>query len=345
MQTCTRPYKAFILGTKLNGKKEIKLTNYDINHIEEDEKGILYPCNSTRIHPNTKKIYKDFIDVPCGTCLACRLNHAKEWADRCMLEAKYHKSNYFVTLTYNNENVPTSTYIDENGEVHYCQTLRKKDFQLFMKRLRKALEKENKPLIKYLACGEYGSNTKRPHYHAIIFGLELDDLVFHSKTKKGCNIFISEFLNKIWPYGFVSIGEATKDSMGYVARYTTKKINLQDNEIYDNLNIEKEFLLSSKRPAIGLRYLEDNQEKFINYGHVYIPTNEGSVSIGTNKYFNKKLENLNPDYSDIKEKRILEAIEKENIELSNTSLSKKEYLKTCEDNLKDRVNSLSRKEI
>lgn len=345
MQNCTRPYKAFILGKKLNGKKAIKITNYDVNHLEEDEKGMLYPCTSTRIHPNTKKIYKDFIDIPCGQCLACRLNHAKEWSDRCLLEANYHKSNYFVTLTYNNDNVPTSTYIDENGEIHYCQTLRKKDFQLFMKRLRKALKKDNKPLIKYLACGEYGSQTKRPHYHAIIFGLQLDDLCFHSRTKKGCNIFTSEFLNKIWPFGFVSIGEATKDSMGYVARYTTKKINLTDNDIYDKLNLEKEFLLSSKRPALGLRYLEDNQDKFIDYGHIYLPTVDGSISIGSNKYFNKKLDEINPDYVDIREKRRLEAIKQEEVELLNTSLNKKEYLKTCEDNLKEKVTSLSRKEI
>ncbi len=345
MNSCTRPYKAFILGKKLNGKKAIKLTNYNIDHIEEDEKGTLYPCPNTRIHPNTKKIYKEFIDVPCGQCLACRLNLAKQWSDRCLLEAKYHDSNYFVTLTYNDDNCPFTQYEDENGEIHFCQTLKKNDFQKFIKRLRKKLDNDNLPAIKYLACGEYGSNTKRPHYHAIIFGLKLNDLKFHSRTKKGCNIFTSEYLEKLWPYGFVSIGEATKDSMGYVARYTTKKINLQDKEIYDKLNIEKEFLLSSKRPAIGLRYLEDNQEKFIKYGKIYISTNDNSVVIGTNKYFNRKLDDKCPDYVDIREKRRLEAIEKERIILSNTSNEKKDYLKVVESNLEERVKSLTRKEI
>lgn len=345
MNTCTRPSKAFILGTKLNGKKDIKICSYSIDHIEEDYDGHYFPSSSTRIHPNTKKIYKEFIDVPCGKCISCRLNLAKQWSDRCLLEAKYHDSNYFVTLTYNDDNCPYNKYEDENGEIHFCQTLRKRDFQLFIKRLRKQLDIDDRPKIKYLACGEYGSNTKRPHYHAIIFGLKLDDLKYHSRTKKGCNIYTSSYLEKLWPYGFVSIGEATHDSMGYVARYTTKKINLQDKDIYDKLNIEKEFLLSSKRPAIGLRYLEDNQEKFIKYGKVYVSTADGSVNIGTNKYFNRKLDSFNPDYADIREKRRLEAIDNEKIILSNTAKSKIEYLKTVEDNMKERVNSLTRKEI
>lgn len=345
MNTCTRPNKAFVLGKKENGKNDIIFCTYAVDHIEIHDHDRVVKAYSTFIQPGCLKIIKEYIEIPCGKCLSCKLNHAKQWADRCMLESKYHNSNYFITLTYNNENCPVSEYIDENGELHYCQTLKKEDFQKFMKRLRKKLDYNNLPNVKYLACGEYGSQTKRPHYHAIIFGLELNDLVQYSRTKKGSILYTSKFLEEVWPYGFVSVGEANQDSMGYVARYTTKKINCADSCIYDKLNIEKEFLLSSKKPAIGLRGLEDNLDNFIDYGKIYISTIDGSVQIYSNKYFNSKLENLDPDYLEKKEERKLIAKEREDIVLSNTSLKKIDYLKVVEENLKERTYSLSRKEI
>ena len=65
-----------------------------------------------------------------------------------------HPHNAYITLTYNDDHLPA------NG------SLQPRDLQLFWKRLRKA----RTPGIRYYACGEYGDQTARPHYHAIIFG-------------------------------------------------------------------------------------------------------------------------------------------------------------------------------
>ena len=69
-----------------------------------------------------------FQPVPCGHCPDCRADAAREWSNRCLLELDDNDNiGCFVTLTYNDFNLP----IDDDGP-----TLRKRDFQLFMKRLR-----------------------------------------------------------------------------------------------------------------------------------------------------------------------------------------------------------------
>lgn len=94
------------------------------------------------------------IELPCGRCVGCRLRRANEWALRVMHEAKLHPANCFVTLTYRDEDLP------ENG------SLRHRDFQLFMKRLRKRAD------VRFYMCGEYGEQKLRPHYHACLFGVD-----------------------------------------------------------------------------------------------------------------------------------------------------------------------------
>lgn len=100
-----------------------------------------------------------------------------------MLELQYHDSSYFVTLTYDDLHVPKSYYPDpETGEAHTSFTLCKRDFQLWMKRLRKKFSDDK---IRFFACGEYGGQTKRPHYHVIVFGLHLNDLVKYKTVQEG----------------------------------------------------------------------------------------------------------------------------------------------------------------
>ena len=51
-----------------------------------------------------------------------------------------------------------------------------------MKRLRKKLH----PLkIRFFHCGEYGDKTRRPHYHALIFGYSFPDRKLFKKSKSG----------------------------------------------------------------------------------------------------------------------------------------------------------------
>lgn len=185
------------------------------------------------------------LKLPCGQCIGCRLDRSREWATRCVHEAQLHEDNCFITLTYNPKNLPPDA------------GLVKKDFQDFMKRLRRSLEAPysmlNKDLspktyvrgknkgkvklgrttvkkIKYYMCGEYGDRTNRPHYHAIIFNHNFDDWVYLYTTEKGSDIYTSPNLEKIWGLGFVTIGEVTFESAAYVARYVMKKINGQKAE-------------------------------------------------------------------------------------------------------------------
>ena len=102
------------------------------------------------------------IPVPCRTCLGCRIDYSREWANRMCLEMLCSGQACFITLTYNNSSLPLTKDL--------IPTLCKRDWQLFMKRLRKAFPDRK---LRFYMCGEYGSHTLRPHYHAIIFGLDI----------------------------------------------------------------------------------------------------------------------------------------------------------------------------
>nr|WAE43395.1 MAG: replication initiator protein [Microviridae sp.] len=167
--------------------------------------------------------------MPCGRCTACRINRTREWATRITHELSYWEYSSFVTLTYNNENI--------NKEM----SLKKRDLQLFFKRLRKTLGKEK---IKYYACGEYGENFGRPHYHAIIFGIQSND----------------KRIKDSWPAGFVRCGSVTYESARYVAGYIQKKYNGKlAEEVYGNK--ERPFQLQSQ--GLGKQWALDNETGLI----------------------------------------------------------------------------------
>lgn len=160
-----------------------------------------------------------------------------------------HELSCFVTLTYSDEHLP------ESG------SLVKSHFQSFMKRLRKFHGSQ----IRFFHCGEYGDTTRRPHYHAILFGIDFADKEKHSTNEQGDQIWHSETLNKIWGKGHCWIGSVTAKSAAYVARYIMKKVtgdkasahyqnlNLATGEIYDLL---PEYITMSNRPGIGHSWFE-----------------------------------------------------------------------------------------
>lgn len=158
---------------------------------------------------NRKDGYADQpVELPCGRCIGCRLEYARQWAMRCMHEASLHKDNSFITLTYNEENVP------------YGYTLVKKDYQDFMKRLRY----HTRTKIRFYACGEYGEEDLRPHYHACLFGYWPKDARVLKVQDNGHKLFVSKELESIWGKGFAPFGAVTFESAGYCARYICKKI-------------------------------------------------------------------------------------------------------------------------
>ena len=156
------------------------------------------------------------VAVPCGRCIGCRLDYSRMWAIRCVHEASQHAENSFVTLTYNNDHLPSNLSVDKEA------------LQKFFKRLRKNLGGK---FIRYFACGEYGDKLQRPHYHAIIFGHSfLDDRFLHAKSN-GHLLYRSPTLEKTWEFGYSLIGEVTFQSAAYVARYVIKKRKGDDDYI------------------------------------------------------------------------------------------------------------------
>lgn len=167
------------------------------------------------------------VPVPCGRCPPCKLRRINGWVFRLQQEEKRSTSAHFVTLTYNTDSVP----ISENG----FMTLRKKDFQDFMKRLRKLCPTST---LKYFACGEYGSTNSRPHYHAIIFNVP------------DVSIYADAWSLAGRPLGAVHTGFVSSDSIAYTLKYLDKahgkKLHARDDRA-------AEFPLMSK--SLGANYL------------------------------------------------------------------------------------------
>lgn len=205
------------------------------------------------------------VTVPCGNCIGCRLDRSKSWAIRCVHEASLYERNCFITLTYSDEHLPA----------HGTLVLR--DFQLFMKRLRKEFGSG----IRFFHCGEYGARYGRPHYHACLFNFRFNDLV-PWQNKGGITLYRSAKLEELWPQGFSTVGEVTFESAAYVARYIVKKVlgtstkaeiakdvrygatewkprvNKNGEERWLSCGFEKkpEYTTMSRRPGLGAGWFE-----------------------------------------------------------------------------------------
>jgi len=194
-----------------------------------------------------------------------------------------HEVNSFITLTYD--------------EANYEPSLVYRDFQLFMKRLRKL-----KGSVRFFACGEYGEERNRPHFHACLFGCTFD-----SPRKIGKELYASPELEKLWPYGLSSFGNVTFQSAAYVARYCIskktgdmaeehyKRVNLVTGEI---VRVVPEMGRMSLKPGIGYPWFE----KF--WSDVYV-ARDGCVVDGkilpAPKYYDKLLGLRQVDLSTDKE--------------------------------------------
>lgn len=233
--------------------------------------------------------------LPCGKCQGCRLEHSRIWAIRCMHESKMHEDNVFVTFTYDNANLPS------NG------TLVLRDFQLFFKRLRKYLKGRK---VRYYGCGEYGDEFKRPHYHAILFGIDFPDKRFFSENASGDKIFTSAVLDDLWSLGHCRIGSVTFDSCAYVARYCMKKVDGAKREaghyeVYDADGLlserKPEFAVMSRRPGIGMPYYLKYGAEIRNHDKIIV----SGKAVPSIRYYDLKFEALDPEWFErVKKKRV-----------------------------------------
>ncbi len=204
--------------------------------------------------------------VPCGQCRECKMDYARQWANRMVLEAQDWPSNLFFTATYNNDHLPFNS---SSG----FPTLDKRDVQLFMKRLRKFFTGRK---IRFYFSGEYGTKTHRPHYHAILFNIGLSDFpdcVIHSYNELKQPLYYSPTLEKLWGHGFILMSDVTWKTCNYVARYVDKKVRIEDVPMTNGtFDWEPEFSLSSRRPGIGMR----KAEELLSTGNYSFPVYDGS---------------------------------------------------------------------
>lgn len=303
------------------------------------------------------------LKLPCGKCVGCRLEYSRQWANRCMLELKYHDSAYFLTLTYDDYHVPRSYYPDPStGEAMPSLTLCKRDWQLFMKRLRKAFPDDR---LRFYMCGEYGDQTQRPHYHAIVFGLHLNDLVPFSRSVQGYQYYTSESVQRCWsvrsvvqsldgsedcvtplaPVGYVVVGEVTWETCAYTARYIMKKLNGPEAQFYSDFNLEKPFVLMSRKPGIARQYYDDHPDIY-EYDYINLSTDRGGRKVRPPRYYDKLFDLEQPEkLAEIKIIRRRQAEALEAARLAATTLQSEEYADLQERALVSRLSSLKRKEF
>lgn len=269
--------------------------------------------------------------IPCGHCAECKMQHAQEWAFRCMKEAEQYENNVMVTLTYNDENVPHNYAVDlKTGEIlKDVLTLNKRDVQLFIKRLRKHYG-EN---VRYYMAGEYGAEFGRPHYHIIFFNLKVDDMRPYNYSKcewsKEKNVlYKSKTFDKLWNKGFVDLNEVNYETCCYVARYVMKKwTGAGAKDHYEETGQVPEYNCMSRRPGIGYNYYLKNKEKFENEEVFWQKTKKGLVEFKPGRYFDKQIEKENPEILEaLKEKRKNKSADYWSRLLAKTGLTKEEYI-------------------
>lgn len=175
---------------------------------------------------------QEYNTVPCGRCYACASNKRQDWQIRIQEETLASKSAIFVTLTYNDSNLE----YNENG----FPSVWKKTLQDYFKRLRRSGLK-----FRYYAVGEYGTKSKRPHYHIIFFNLTTSDE--EQIQNSWVNTSTGELL------GTIDIIKVNLATIGYITKYHVNRNNVDDP-------VNKEFTLMSRKPAIGIQYVEKHKK-------------------------------------------------------------------------------------
>lgn len=232
---------------------------------------------------------------PCGQCLQCKIDYSRQFAIRAVHEASLHDENSYITLTFDDEHLPKD------------KSVNKRHVQDFMRSLRSSYDHP----IRYLACGEYGDQKDRPHYHLCLFGHQFEDLEvlrFDENKKKGYwkrghdhTLFRSGKLESIWTAGFSTVGNLTYESAAYVARYVTKKITGTSPQALQLIaekykGRKKEFALMSRMPGIGHDWFMKNyrdiypKDYYVHDGKKFLPPRYYDTLYG--RMFPKKMEEI-----------------------------------------------------
>lgn len=277
------------------------------------------------------------IIIPCGKCIGCKVDKAKEWATRCVYESKQWKNNCFITLTYSDQYLKSKSLI-------------KKDIIDFMKRLRKQ-EKGIEPReykgeieypIRYFYSGEYGETYHRPHFHIGFFNYIPNDLKFWRYDENGNPEYLSKKIAKIWGKGFILVKRMTYETATYIARYTMKKL-FDIKGIYKEKKIEPEFIETSRRGGIGYQLLEkkDEYEKMLRNFGIYINTRNGVKLRGIPRFYRNKILNGTElerlEFFTIADKHKMQTEDNFFEQLAKTNYTVEEYLQIQKRTLIDKL--------
>lgn len=193
-----------------------------------------------------------------------------------MLEAMQHEFSSFITLTYDDVNLPADG------------SLRPSDMQLWLKRFRKRVA----PLsIRYFGCGEYGDRTYRPHYHLAVFGYRGCTVGFLKNGACQCQQCL--IVRETWGLGHVMVGELTVKSAQYITGYVAKKMTRPDNPVLQGRH--PEFARMSLRPGIGAGAVPDVASAVMQYkydakvGDVPVDLRHGSAKLPLGRYLRRML--------------------------------------------------------
>lgn len=314
---CEHPTFGWKIGTHRNKEGEVVDT-------------VTFSFNEAYKHYLPSDIENHAMSFPCGKCVACMKKKRMEQAVRITHEIESHDENCFITLTYNNENLPL---IDKNQVVYrnapdatqLFPTLVIDDYQKFMKRLRSHLGYHGcKKKLRYFVVGEYGSLGKRPHYHLIVFGWKPTDLVEHKFHGKYWT-YRSKTIEDLWPYGFVEVGVDVNAGVAkYCAQYVTKKFNKQDQP---NKYVMPEFVKSSKMAGgLGVKFVDRFHRQLAEQGYVLVlnrHTGQGFKQ-AIPKYYVSRLKNKFPeDFKILKDRRLSHV---EETKMENESRSQEYWL-------------------
>lgn len=243
-----------------------------------------------RLHP---PIAETNLQLPCGTCLGCRTSHATAWARRAQHEASTWEHNSFLTLTYDDAHLPSDRGLRPDDLTRFLKRLRARHSRVHAdsaKRIRKKYRGMGRHILssplgglRYIGSGEYGETYGRPHYHILLFNCGFNDRTLVAK-----DLYESELIKQLWPFGSHKIGTVTGASANYVAQYTLKNVGkiavTPDGEI-----LQRPFFRVSTRPAIGTKFIQKYKD---DLGQGYLVA-EGTKQAIPRAYM-KILHNLDP---------------------------------------------------
>lgn len=258
----------------------------------------------------------EFLQIPCGKCIGCRMDYSRSWADRMTYHVLGKEPfSYFITLTYDDDHIDDLDH-SENYDLY---ALRFDDMTDFIKKLRNKFRDAE---IDYYYSGEYGDQQFRPHFHMIAYNLDISDLEFWKLNDNGDPIYTSEVLHGLWKKGIVAVSHYSWRGAAYTASYVEKKRDGRLQIEYEAVGLTPEKCRMSRRPGIAHDYYCENYEDIWKNNGLAVPRDVNkSGHLGIPRYFRKLAEKY--DHLDLLQDFQKRALERSNVlaplELANSS--------------------------